>query len=111
MVRYTIRSENTRNFFAREYDKETFDKLIERSGFSLTGSWFICESKGICPADYYEWGPGKDTLFAKCLIKSRHLIERILQKSLDEILAKQYLTVSRESSDRLVNISAELRKA
>jgi SAM-dependent methyltransferase len=105
------RKEHTRNFFAREYNEETFNNLIERSGFSLKGSWFICEKGGIFPVDYYEWGPGKDVFFAKHLIKSRRLLEQILGKSLDEILAKHYLSVSREITGRLVNISARLTKA
>lgn len=105
------RSEKTRNFFAREYDEEMFNKLIQRSEFSLTGSWFICERGGIFPIDYYEWGAGKDSFLAKYLSKSRRLLERILGKSLDEPLAKQYLSVSREITGRLVNISARLTKA
>jgi len=104
------RRERTRNFFAREYDEEMFNKLIERSEFSLTGSWFICEREGFFPIDYYEWGPGKDSSLAKYLNKSRRLLERILGKSLDEPLAKQYLSVSREITGRLVNISARLTK-
>ena len=105
------RREKTRNFFAREYDEEMFNKLIERSEFSLTESWFISERRGIFSVDYYEWGPGKDAFLAKYLIKSRRLLERIIGKSLDELLAKQYLSVSREITGRLVNISARLKKA
>lgn len=105
------RRAKTRNFFAREYDEEIFNTLIERSDFSLMGSWFICERKGILPVDYYEWGPGKDVFLAKYLIKSRRILERIIGKSLDEALAKQYLSVSREITGRLVNISAKLTKA
>ena len=104
------RRERTRNFYAREYDEEMFNKLVERSKFSLTGSWFICERTGILSVDYYEWGPGKDVFLAKNLIKSRMLLERIFGKSLDELLAKQYLSVSREITGRLVNISARLKK-
>jgi ubiquinone/menaquinone biosynthesis C-methylase UbiE len=105
------RSEKTRNFFAREYDQEMFNKLIERSELSLTGTRFICERRGIFSVDYYEWGPGKDVFIAKLLIRSRRLLERTLGKSLDEVLAKRYLSVSREITDRLVNISARLKKA
>jgi SAM-dependent methyltransferase len=105
------RSEKKRNFYAREYDKEMFDKLIEHSGFSVRDSWFICERQGIFSPDYYEWGPGKDVWFARYLIKSRRLLERLLGKSLDEELAKHYLSVSREITNRVVNISAVLVKA
>jgi len=100
-----------KNFFAREYDKPMFDGLIDRSGFSRRDSWLICERGGIFPADYYEWGPGKDSVPARVLIKSRALLERILRKSLDETLARQYLSVSRESTGRLVNIAARLAYA
>ncbi len=104
------RGGKTSNFFAREYDEEMFNKLIEKSGFSLMGAWFICERGGIFLVDYYEWGPGKDVFLAKYLIKSRRLLERILGKSLDEALAMRYLSVSREITGRLVNISARLAK-
>ena len=105
------REEKTRNFLLREYDEEMFNKLVERSKFSLTGSWFICERTGILAVDYYEWGPGKEFFLAKYLIKSRRLLELIFGKSLDEALAKKYLSVSREITGRLVNISARLTKA
>ena len=104
------RIENKRNFFAREYDQEMFNKLIEKSGFSLMGSWFIGERSGIFPLDYYEWGPGKDAFFAKIFISCKRLLERIRRKALDEILARRYLRVSREITGRLVNISARLAK-
>jgi len=99
-----------RNFFAREYDRETFDTLVARSGFTLKGSWFIYERKGLCAMDYYQSGAGKDTWPAKYVIKSRRLVERLLGRSLDEALAKQCLSVSQQSSHRLANISATLKK-
>lgn len=104
------RTDKTRNFFAREYDEKMFNKLVEKSEFSLLESWFICEKSGIFPVDYYEWGPGKDFFPAKCIIYSKRLLERIFRKSLDETLAKQYLNVSRDVTGRLVNISARLTK-
>lgn len=105
------RDEKKRNFFAREYDKEMFYNLIERSGFVMKNSWFICERKGMFAVDYYEWGPGKDNWFAKYFIKSRRLVEPILGRALDEVLAKHYLSISREITGRLVNISVVLAKA
>lgn len=98
-------------FYAREYDQKLLDKLIEKSGLSLAGSWYICEREGFFPVDYYEWGPGKNDIIAKYLVRSRRLLERILGISFDKVLAKQYLSVSREITGRLVNISARLRKA
>ena len=105
------RRERTRNFYAREYDEVMFDRLVGRSKFSLNGTWFICELTGSFSVDYYEWGPGKDIFPGKYLVKSRILLERIFGKSLDELLAKKYLSVSREITGRLVNISARLKKA
>lgn len=105
------RREKGRKFYAREYDQKTLIKLIEKSGLSLVGSLYICEKGGFFPVDYYEWGPGKNKYIAKCLVRSRRLLERILGTSFDKVLAKQYLSVSREITGRLVNISARLRKA
>jgi ubiquinone/menaquinone biosynthesis C-methylase UbiE len=105
------RNEKSRNFFAREYDQEMLSTLIEKSKLSVAGSWFISEKKGIFPVDYYEWGPGKDNLIVSNLIKWRRLLEPIFKKSLDETLAIQYLGVSQEIIDRLVNISVRLKKA
>lgn len=104
------RSSKSMNFFAREYDKEMFDGLLERSEFVMKDAWFICEKKGIASVDYYEWGPGKNNLFAKYLVKSRYLAERIIKKSIDEMLARRYLIISKEITSRVVNISARLVK-
>ncbi len=103
------RHEKTKNFFAREYDAEMLSKLIERSGFSLSSSWFICEKKGLFPLDYYEWGPGKDALFAKSIISAKNILERITKNSCEGLLAKRYLDVSHETNGRLVNISIKLK--
>jgi ubiquinone/menaquinone biosynthesis C-methylase UbiE len=102
------REERTKNFYAREYDEVTFHKLIKLSNFSLAGLWFICERTGILSVDYYEWGPGRNILILRYLIKSLKLWERVLGISINEALAKQYLNVSREVNSRLVNISARL---
>lgn len=100
---------NQNNFFAREYDKTMFDKLIYKSGFSISQSWYISEKRGISSLDYYEWGPGKDIWLMKYIIKSRKLLEIIIGKSIDQALAKRNLDITREIyTGRLVNIAAVL---
>lgn len=104
------RGENTRNFYAREYDKETFDKLIESCQFAFEKELFICEKRGLLSKDFYQFGPGKSKWFSKYLIKSLHLSERILKLPFDEALAKRYLEVSENKNHRLVNVFALLKK-
>jgi SAM-dependent methyltransferase len=105
------RTEKKRNFFAREYDRDMFYDLVNASDFKLTSSWYICERSGIFPLDYYQWGPGRNIFYSRYLLKFKRLIEKVSRHSLDELLAKQYLRVSRDISGRLVNISAKLQKA
>jgi ubiquinone/menaquinone biosynthesis C-methylase UbiE len=99
-----------RNFYAREYDEQTFNRLVELSRFAAVDSWFICERRGLFALDYYQWGPGKAVLGTKYVIKAKRLLDRVLRRSFDDILAERYLYVSRTSGDRLVNISCRLRK-
>jgi ubiquinone/menaquinone biosynthesis C-methylase UbiE len=104
------KEETKRNFYAREYDEEMFNTLVEMSMFSMAGSRLISERTGILPLDYYTWGPGKSLFYAKPLIKAKILLERIFRLSFDEYLAKRYLSVSQDVNGRLVNISARLIK-
>jgi len=104
------RSGKERNFFAREYDKGTFGELVEKSGFSLISSLFICERVGMFPLDYYEWGEGKDYWAVPFLIMLEKLIERIFRRSLDHVLARRYLIISRKPMERLVNIATKFEK-
>jgi SAM-dependent methyltransferase len=105
------RGERQRNFFAREYDKEMFEELIDRSAFAVRDAWFICERYGIFAVDYYEWGPGINSWFAKYHLQLRNLAERVFGKPLDEILARRYLSISKEIDSRVVNIATALVKA
>jgi SAM-dependent methyltransferase len=105
------RGAQARNFFAREYDKEMFDNLIDRSGFTRRDVLFICERKGLLAVDYYEWGPGKSSRLASYSAKVRRLVERFTGKPIDEALARSYLSVSGEINGRVVNIFASLLKA
>jgi SAM-dependent methyltransferase len=105
------RGARQRNFFAREYDKEMFEELINRSGFAVRDKWFICERYGILAVDYYEWGPGINGWFAKYHFQLRKVAERMFAKPLDEMLAQRYLSISKEIDSRVVNIAAALVKA
>ena len=105
------RGDQSRNFFAREYDKEMFDKLMDRSGFTKSDVLFICERRGLFAVDYYEWGPGKNSRLASYSVKVRRLVERFARKPIDETLARSYLSVSDEINGRVVNIFASLVKA
>ena len=40
----------------------------------------------------------------------KRLIDRILRKSMDPILARRYLSVSQETTERLVNVALKLKK-
>jgi len=104
------RGRKARNFFAREYDKPMFDTLVKDSAMDLLGAWYICESGGRFAIDFYEWGPGKDDLWAKLFAKCRKVVERGLGKSFEEALAKQNLYVSRDIEHRVVNIAAALTR-
>ena len=103
------RGAKEKNFYAREYDKEMFEELIEDSGFTIRNAWYICEKKGLFSIDYWAWGPGKRIPFARFLVlKSRRVVERLFRCSVDEFLARRYLRVSTQDCKRLVNIAAVL---
>lgn len=103
------RGAKEKNFYAREYDKEMFEELIEDSGFTIGNTWYICEKKGVFALDYWTWGPGERIPFAKYFVsKSRRLLERLFKYSVDELLARRYLRISTQDCNRLVNIAAVL---
>jgi SAM-dependent methyltransferase len=102
------REGTTRSFFAREYDAPMFEALVAESGLTLASLWYVCESAGGFAPDFHEWGPGKGSLWAKLLYTSRRAGERILRVSLDELLARRYLHVSRVINHRVVNAAAVL---
>ena len=103
------RSGEGRQFFAREYDRASFDKMVKKSGFSVCSSWFIGERRGLFSLEYYQWGPGKDYWIVPPLMMLKKLFERVFRSSLDPVLARRYLVVSREPTERLVNIAARLK--
>src|SRR4030042_4217732 len=102
------RDKEKANFFAREYDEQSLASLIAQSGFLVKERLFISERPGFFALDYYEWGPGKNNICLKYLMKSRRLIEIFLRRSIDEWLARRYLTVSSQPLCRLVHAAATL---
>lgn len=102
------RGKQNNNFFAREYDREMFDTLIEQSEYTVKNQWFICETPGLLAIDYYEYGPGTKIFFVKYLLKLRKLVEKVINKSLDQLLAERYLFVSSQIGVRVVNICVSL---
>ncbi len=103
------RNQASRNFFAREYDREMVDQLVHGSGFSIANQWFISEQPGFLALDYYEWGPGNDRWLTNQFLKSRKLLEVFPGRSIDGWLAQRYLTVTTAPRDRLVNLAATLQ--
>ncbi len=104
------RDEPGTNFFAREYDKETFAQLVAQSGMVLETQRFICERRGLLAVDYYEWGPGKNSFVARVNGVTRNLIQRLLGISLDGLLAARHLVLADRITDRVVNVVAKLRR-
>jgi SAM-dependent methyltransferase len=101
--------ERERHFFAREYDERSLGSLIKASGLDRVSAWYISERKGVLSVDYYEWGPGKATPLSYP-IRYRRLVELLVGRSADGLLARRYLVVAREPLTRLVNIAVRLRK-
>jgi SAM-dependent methyltransferase len=103
------RGAKDRNFYAREYDNEMFDKLVNDSGYTVRDAWFICEKKGLFSIDYWVWGPGKRFPLARsATLKIRRVVESLFGYSIDELLARRYLRISSQDCNRLVNIAAVL---
>ena len=102
------RAEQKNNFFAREYDQESFEDLIVNSNFYIKNKLFICEKFGLFALDYYEYGPGSKVILMKYLFKIRKLFELIFNKSPEKYLAKSYLSVASQIDNRVVNICATL---
>ncbi len=105
------RESQEKTFFAREYDREMFDRLIETSNFVYRDMKYICEQTGILSVDYYQWGPGKILWYARYISRIKQIIEKILGHSLDRTLAQRYLHISDRVIHRVVNIVAVLENA
>jgi SAM-dependent methyltransferase len=105
------RESQEKTFFAREYDREMFDRLIENSNFVYRDTKYICEQTGILSVDYYQWGPGKILWYARYISKIKQMLEKIVGHPLDERLAQRYLHISDRVIHRVVNIVAVLENA
>lgn len=97
------------NFFAREYDMNSFALLVASGLLRLDDSWLISEKAGTWSVDYYEWGPGSGARVRSALVRARVLLQ-VFGVSADEALARRYLGIAREPEHRMVNIAARLRK-
>ena len=97
-----------RNFFAREYDRESFAALLDATRFRAASTWFICEKEGLLAADYHEWGPGRGRPAARWHRRLRAWIERVTRRPSDGLLARRYLRVGREVVGRVVNVGVDL---
>jgi ubiquinone/menaquinone biosynthesis C-methylase UbiE len=102
------RESQDKNFFAREYDQEMFNRMVENSGFICRDITYICEKPGVLSLDYYQWGPGKLFWYAKYICKFKQILEKIVGHSFDEILARRYLFISDKIIHRVVNVAAVL---
>lgn len=97
-----------KTFFAKEYDREIFDRLVKDTGFVSSNLAYICERTRILSVDYYQWGPGKILWYAKYIARLKQLLEKIVGHPIDEMLAQRYLHISDRIIDRVVNVAAIL---
>lgn len=103
------REESGKNFFAREYDMDSFHHLVAQTGFSVDEEWRIEEQPGLFAIDHLEWGDGRAKGLRPWLIRRRAKFERLTGISFDETLAKRYLQVGKQPDARLVNVAARLK--
>lgn len=103
------REEGGKNFFAREYDMDSFHDLVSQTGFCVDEEWRIEERPGLLAIDHLEWGEGRTNGFVPWLAKKRAKFERLTGISFDEALAKHYLQVGKLPDARLVNVAARLK--
>ena len=103
------RGEEGNNFFAREYDMDSFHELVDSTGFRVDEEWRIEESPGLFAIDYWEWGEGKDQGIWPWLLKRRGKLERLVGISFDGLCARRNLTVTNHPANRLVNVAGRLR--
>ena len=104
------RGSRDRNFYAREYDEQQLNELLDRTQFSRNKPWFVCERSGWLALDEIEWGPRRGMLSARVSILIRRLVEKLGRTSFDASLATRYLTVAEKPNGRLVNIAISLTK-
>ncbi len=102
------RESEEKTFFAREYDRMMFDRLVKSSKFVCSDVKYICEQTGILSVDYYQWGPGQELWYATYIAKFKQILEKIVGYPLDKILAKRYLYISDKIIHRVVNVTAVL---
>ncbi|MCG3170768.1 MAG: hypothetical protein CALGDGBN_02336 [Pseudomonadales bacterium] len=103
------RGKSGKNFFAREYDMDSFHDLVTKTGFQIDEEWRIEEHPGLFAVDYWEWGDGSGKGLWPWLLRKRGKLERLTGFSLDEFFAKRHLQVNKTPNNRLVNVAARLK--
>lgn len=98
-----------KNFFAREYDMDSFHALVSQTGFHVDDEWRIEERPGLFAIDHWEWGEGRSKGLWPWLLRKRAKLERLSGISFDEAFAKRHLQVNRQPGARLVNVAARLK--
>jgi len=103
------RGEGGKNFFAREYDMDSFHDLVSHTGFQVDEEWRIEEQPGLFAVDHWEWGEGRTKGLWPWLLRKRGKLERLTGISFDEVFAKRHLQVNKMPGGRLVNVAARLK--
>lgn len=93
-------------FFAREYDKQTYEALEVATGFVATSKKYITEKHGLFAMDYYEWGDGSKKVTKKMVLNLAKVMRKCFSGKFDSWVAKKYYNLENEESYRLVNIVA-----
>ena len=103
------RTEDGRNFFAREYDKYTLKNLLDEVDMEMVQTLYISEKKGLLSLDYLIYGPGEGKSFSKIILNILKRFEKRMGKSIENYLAYHYLRISEYETNRLINIAIKLK--
>lgn len=100
------RDSDERQFFAREYDRQTYDSLEKETGFVSSSKKYITEKQGLFALDYYEWGEGSKKFSKKIVLNLVKIMRKCFGGKFDSWVAKKYYSLEDEEGYRLVNIVA-----
>ncbi len=95
-------------FFAREYDSAQFDDLVRATGFQIKEKKLIVERQGRLALDYWEWGPGKNTIYGRFLPLIIRAPGKFANIYVEDRLAEYYLGACSDMQPRMVNVVATL---
>ena len=93
-------------FFAREYDKQTYESLEKATGFIASSKKYIIEKHGLFAMDYYEWGAGSKLFSKKIVLNLAKVMRKCFGGKFDSWVAKKYYRLDATEDYRLVNIVA-----